>query len=279
MPLSNRCHQSMDKKMEKSGLQFDNFGRLIPAGFTQKVNTSSRRYFKVNEAKPNNAAIYQNTADYLGQPEGLSLTQFEAKVAALHARLGQDELLKNLDRCDPIPFILPKGSITDDLTASMSVYVAGLGASFSKEFPKNRFTDHSIDEWRNQLVLNPKSRGATLLARSKTESVVGLFLPSLSEYSVPAAYEAVLKSPDSLLLSGFFEISSVLIGTPGYLINSEAYSPLLWATANIADHQAGGFHFAAYGNDMTLNYRAHLNAVSEYWWSGLEIIDDGSVLS
>lgn len=262
--------------MKNPGPQFDDFGRMIPSGFVQKANTSSRRYFKVNGAKPNTSAIYQKTAAYLGQPEGLSLSQFQAKVEALHTLLAQDVQLKGLDRCDAIPFILPKGSITDDLKASMSVYMAGLSASFSNEFPKNRLTDHSIDEWKDQLVVNPKSRSDTVLERSKAESVVGLFLPSLSEYSVPAAYEAISKLPDVLALSGFFEIASVLIGTPEYLINAEAYSPLLWATANIADHHAGGFHFAAYGNDMTLNYRAHLSEVSEYWWSGLTIIGDGS---
>lgn len=262
--------------MNNPGLQFDNFGRLIPSGFIQKANTSSRRYFKVNGAKPDTSTIYQKTVESLGPLEGLSLSQFQAKVDALHTQLAQDPQLNGIDRCDPIPFILPKGSVTDDLKASMAVYVAGLTASFSKEFPKNRFTDHSIDEWKDQLVVNPKSRSGRVLERSKSESVVGLFLPSLSEYSVPAAYEAVLKCPDSLALAGFFEIASVLIGTPGYLINAEAYSPLLWATANIADHQAGGFHFAAYGNDMTLNYRAHLSEVSEYWWSGLVVADFGS---
>lgn len=262
--------------MNNQGLQFDSYGRLIPSGLIQKANASSRRYFKVNGTKPNTAAIYQKTAECWGQPEDLSLGQFQDKVAALYMRLARDEQLKDLERCDPIPFILPKGSITNDLKASMSGYVAALSASFSTEFPKNRLTDHSLDEWKEHLVVNPKSRSDTVLAQSKSESVVGLFLPSLSEYSVPAAYEAISKLPDSLALSGFFEIASVLIGTPGYLINAEAYSPLLYATANIADHQAGGFHFAAYGNDMTLNYRAHLNEVSEYWWSGLTIINDAS---
>lgn len=266
----------MNRNMNNPKLEFDSFGRLIPSGFTHKANISSRRYFKVNGAKPNSSAIYQKTAECLGQPEGLSLSQFQAKVESLHALLAQDETLKDIGRCDPVPFILPKGSVTADLKTSMSAYVAGLSASFTKEFPKNRFTDHSIAEWKGQFGVNPKSREGTVLERSKSESVVGLFLPSLSEYSLPAAYEAISKLPHSFALSGFFEIASVLIGTPGYLINSEAYSPLLWATANIADHQAGGFHFAAYGNDMTLNYRAHLNEVSEYWWSGLSFIDVGS---
>jgi hypothetical protein len=259
--------------MNNPGLQFDSFGRLIPSGFDHKANATSRRYFKVNGAKPDTSAIYQKIAQSLGPPEGLSLSQFQAKVEALHTRLAQDEALRDLERCDPIPFIVPKGSVTNELKASMAAYVAALSASFTNEFPKNRFTDHSIDEWKDQLVVNPISRSDRVLERSKSESVVGLFLPSLSEYSVPAAYEAVSKLPDSLSLSGFFEIASVLIGTPGYLINAEAYSPLLWATANISDRQAGGFHFAAYGNDMTLNYRAHLNEVSEYWWSGLIVVD------
>jgi hypothetical protein len=262
----------MNNKMNNPGLQFDTFGRLTPTGFTHKANTSSRRYFQVNGTKPNLPAIYQKTAECFGHPDDLSLQQFQTQVEALHARLAHDQMLKDLDGCTPIPFILPKGSITDDLKTSMATYVASVSASFTQEFPKNRFTDHTLPEWKDQFDVNPKSRGDEVLKRSKSESVVGLFLPSLSEYSVPAAYEAISKLPDSLALSGFFEIASVLIGTPGYLINAEAYSPLLWATANIAEHQAAGFHFAAYGSDMTLNYRAHLNEVSEYWWSGLTVI-------
>ena len=265
--------------MKNSGLRFDSFGRLIPEGLSTKANGTSRRYFKVNEARPNTADIYAHIAEHLGQPDGLSLSEFQAKVAELYAQLAQDEQLQNLDQCEPIPFILPKGSIAADLKASMALYVKGLSSSFGQAFPKNRFTDHSIDEWKDQFVINPRSRAGRMAELSQTESVVGLFLPSLSEYSVPAAYEAINQLPASLALSGFFDIASTLIGAPGYLINTGAYSPLLWATANIADHQHGGFHFAAYGNDMTMNYRAHLSEVSEYWWSGLIIIHDSSTSS
>ena len=252
-------------------MHFDGYGRLVPEGLFAKANLSSRRYFKPNEKSQDPVQIYRNIETYLGRLPDLSLDEFEAKIAQLKHMLAQDPHLHQLERCTPIPFILPKGTVTADLQVSMTTYIASLKRSFEENQPGRHFTDHSIDEWKALFSINPKSRAARLMTLCETQSVVGLFCPALPEYSVPAAFEAIEQLPDLLTLSGFFEIAAVLIGSPDYLINTKAYSPLLWATANIGSDQSGGFHFAAYGYDMTLNYRVHLNEASEYWWSGVTI--------
>lgn len=257
-----------------ANLQFDTQGRLNPAGLSARANPTSRRYFRVNETPPDLGSIYARTCAYLGPCDDLSLTDFKHKVAELQSYLASNQALRPLLQSPMLPFILPQGSIGADAKGALGRYLKGVETSFQDCSPGSQFTDHSIDAWKDQFSTNPQSRAQLLTERSDRASVVGLFMPALSEFSIPAAFEAIDALPSSLTLSGFFEIAAALVGTPRYLINPDAYSPLLWAAANIGSDMPGGFHFAAYGNDMTFNYRAHLGEASEYWWCGLAITSD-----
>ena len=257
--------------MNKPSIQFDEHGRLIPLGLTCKANLESRRYFKVNKTASTLEEIYDRTTRYLGPCDDLSLTDFKTKVAELVAVFDADELLRPLIQSAPVPFILPKGTISMDVRMSMSPYLAAVAQSFQEKFPDARFTDHSIQKWKDEFSVAPESRAQSFLVRCQDESVVGLFMPALSEFSVPAAYEAIERMPDRVSLAGVFELAGILVGTPQYLVNESAYSPLLWATSNINKSSPNGFHFASYGRDMTFNCRPHLNEVSEYWVNGLVV--------
>lgn len=63
------------------------------------------------------------------------------------------------------------------------------------------------------------------------------------------------------------------MGVPDLLLRTDGYPPLLWLTGLAGEKPGIGYHFEAYGHDLTVNRRAHLGQTAEYWWSGISVLE------
>ncbi|MBV5349669.1 hypothetical protein JZU71_00435, partial [bacterium] len=101
--------------------------------------------------------------------------------------------------------------------------------------------------------------------------MVGHYFPCLLEYSVPATIEQLQNTPSEILLAGGFDTCAAFIGSPDLLLKSQDYPPLIWLAALEAERKDVGYHFEAYGYNLTFNRRPHFGQVAEYWASGLVV--------
>ena len=56
------------------------------------------------------------------------------------------------------------------------------------------------------------------------------------------------------------------------LLRRDGYPPLLWLSGVEAEAPDAGYHFEAYGYNLTFNRRPHLGQTAEYWWHGLTVL-------
>ncbi|XLM23265.1 hypothetical protein MKD33_18855, partial [Chromobacterium piscinae] len=61
---------------------------------------------------------------------------------------------------------------------------------------------------------------------------------------------------------------AAFIGSPDLLLRRDGYPPLLWLSGLDGEKEGVGYHFEAYGYDLTFNRRVHQNMAAEYWASG-----------
>ena len=99
-----------------------------------------------------------------------------------------------------------------------------------------------------------------------------MYLPCLLEYSIPAALEQMATLPEHFLLAGGLDTSAAFVSLPGLLLRKDGYPPLLWFSGLAAEKDGVGYHYEAYGYNLTFNRRAHLGKVAEYWASALVVL-------
>jgi len=63
-----------------------------------------------------------------------------------------------------------------------------------------------------------------------------------------------------------------MIATPDLLLRTDGYPPLLWLGALQGEKEQVGYHFEAYGYNLTFNRKPHFNQVAEYWCAGLVVL-------
>lgn len=247
---------------------FDQYGRCLPAHLTEKVYEKSRRYFSVVQPKLNYTEIYQRFEQVFDIANDLSLQEFESRAEAILKSLSDTGITEGVG----VPIILPKADYSDIGQALDDIYLHAVQLSFNTKFPGYSFDNHSPSTLEGQFSVAPGSRHDTLIDTMKEGVVVAYFFPSLLEYSVPAAIEQISHLPKHFLLAGGFDTAAAFIGCPDLLLREEGYPPLLWLSGLETATQGVGYHFEAYGYDLTFNRRAHLGSVAEYWASSLVVL-------
>ncbi|WP_173428535.1 EAL domain-containing protein, partial [Chromobacterium subtsugae] len=101
------------------------------------------------------------------------------------------------------------------------------------------------------------ARHDRLIEAMRQGPVVGFYFPCLLEYSVPAAIEQLETLPAPFLLAGGYDSCAAFIGSPDLLLRKAGYPPLLWLSGLEAERDGVGYHFEAYGYDLTFNRRVH----------------------
>lgn len=251
---------------------FDAFGRCIPSGLSAAAHQETRRYFAFAQPEIDHAAIHARTIRHLGMVPGMSAAEFERRAASILQNLRADPASSVIANGVGIPFMLPKASYADYGETLETSYLPAVGNAFLEKFPERTFVNHHKGGLVGKLSIAQGSRHQRLLDAMQQDQVVGYFFPCLTEYSVPAAIEKTTQLPPQFLLAGGFDTCAALIGSPDLLLRTDGYPPLLWLAALSGETENTGYHFEAYGYNLTFNRRPHFGKAAEYWASGLVVL-------
>lgn len=248
---------------------FDEHGRRNPPRMDAPAHPTSRRYYQVAPPNVSHHEVHERAVKLLGVQ--MRMYEYGARQDAILKRICDVDAVELLSG-PRVPFILPRHATMDVGKAMDDLYLPAVKAAFwQKCGPKHEFTNH-CGGMEGKVAVEPESRHTALLKAMEAGEVVGWYFPCVMEYSVPAALEQMAELPDDFLLSGGFDTAAALVGTPDLLMRRDGYAPLLWLAALRGEKPGVGYHFEAYGRDLTFNRRAHLGNVSEYWSSGLTVI-------
>lgn len=240
---------------------FDENGRCNPAGVISAVHEKSRRYFKLVQPRVDLDAIYDRVtlslAGHFPTREAFKVQYFE-----LIASVENDPINKGSLNGVCVPFMLPQTIAVDEGTLLENVYLKALSDTYNRVFPDYEFRDHHKAQLGGLFKVAEGTRHDGLLDKLKTGPVVGLFMPAMLEFSVPAAIEKIKQFPSSFSLAGGIDTCAALIANPDLLMRNDGYSPLLWCGA-LHSKAGEGYYFEAYGYDLTFNRRMHFDKVSE----------------
>ncbi len=247
---------------------FDESGRCIPES-TAAVHPISRQYFKLPQPAIDLAAIRQRVAATLGDNALPDEAEFRQRIAAIRQKIGDDPTTHQLLNGVCIPFLLPQATHDDIGQALDERYLPAVEKAFAAALPDYTFSNHHKAGLAGKLATAPESRHGMLIERMAQGAVVGCYFPALTEYAPPLALRRMTTLPEYLLLAGGYDTCATLIAAPDLLLNREAYPPLLWLAALNPEKESVGYHFEAYGYNLTFNRRLHFGEPAEYWASAL----------
>jgi hypothetical protein len=256
---------------------FDEFGRCIPGVLQAPAHRLSRRYFRIDQPEIDYPAIHARIVKHLGAAAAPSPAEFEARAERILVHLRRDPRLAGILEGVRVPFLLPHADYPDYGLAVEETYLAAVAAAYQEKLPAYRFVNHCKGGLTGKLGVANGSRHERLLERMRVAPVVGYYFPCLTEYSVPAAVEQVALLPARFLLAGGFDTCAAFVGSPDLLLRRDGYPPVLWLSGSLEAGDRAGYHFEAYGYNLTFNRRVHLGNAAESWASGLVVLEEGAV--
>ncbi len=251
---------------------FDANGRCIPRGLSAEVHVKTRHYFQINQPKVDYAEIYARISRHLGSASQLTAEAFAARSKKILQGLESDARTQNIVKGVGVPFFIPKSAPGDIGEKLESMYIPAATSAYSEMFPSYGFKNHYKETLKNRFTVVPGTRHDKLVSLTANEDVVGYYFPCLLEYSVPATRELVQKLSDKFMLAGGFDTFAAVIAAPDLLFNKDFYPPLLWLAALEGEKPTAGYHFEAYGYNLTFNRKPHFDKVAEYWAAGLVVL-------
>ncbi len=250
---------------------FDSHGRCIPHT-EAPAHQVSRQYFKLQQPAIDLTAIHSRVSGLLGSDGLPTVAEFERRIGAIRQQLESDPTTANLLHGVGVPILLPRATHPDIGAALDERYIPAVESAFTAAYPGYTFTNHHKAGLAGKLTVSSASRHQTLVDQMRDGAIVGLYFPCLTEYSQQATREQMAALPDHLLLAGGFDTCAALIAAPDLLLNRDAYPPLLWLAALDSEKPEVGYHFEAYGYNMTFNRRLHFGEAAEYWASGIVVL-------
>jgi len=253
---------------------FNEHGRIDPVDLTAAAYRQSRRYFLCDTPDIDLADVFTRTCGVLGTPDDLTVDDFRDRVGQTLSTLASNPETANIIAGVHIPFLIPRNDSLGDLGVSLEEhYLPALERTFLQKFPDSDFAVET-SSLAGRVVPVEGSRHERLIQLAEKESVVGIYFPCMTEYSIPAAIEQVGRLPENFLATGGLDLIAALIAAPGLLIRKDGYPPTLWLTAIQAENENVGYHFEAYGYNLKFYRRSHLGLTSEYWWQGVTVLPD-----
>jgi len=251
---------------------FDDDGRRIPPELKSAVHGDTRQRFTCAQPRIDYGEIHTRIKRHFGASDALSAAEFESRAETILKSLRSDSKIKNVVDGVRVPFFLPKSTYADLGQDLEKTYLPAVQRSFQKMFPECSFTNHCKSGLAGKLGIASGSRHEQFLAAMQQDVVVGYYFPCLLEYSVPAAIEQMQTLSAKFLLAGGFDTCAAFVGSPDLLLRRDGYPPLLWLAALSGEKEGVGYHFEAYGYNLTFNRRPHFGHVAEYWASSLVVI-------
>lgn len=251
---------------------FDGFGRCIPRAIKADCHSNTRRYFICEQPNIECDKIHARLVKHLAIDNPITIAEFTDRAEKILAALRNDPQCKNLLNGVHVPIMLPKDSYSDLGEHFEEKYVGAVKSSFEENSPGRSFVNHHKAGLSGKLKIAPGSRHDQLIAAMQKDLVVAYYFPCLNEYSVPAAIQQIGQLPENFLLAGGFDTAAALVGSPDLLLRAHGYPPLLWLAGLEAEGPGVGYHFEAYGYNLTFNRRVHFDKAAESWASGIVVI-------
>ncbi len=251
---------------------FDENGRCIPADIQAEHHVKTRRYFIFDQPEIDYELIYGRLTKHLAIQSVITAQEFAARAEKILDNLRQNPQTRNILNGVHVPFMLPAAENGDIGSLVEHTYINAVKSSFQELFPNNSFTNHHKAGLEGKLSMAVGSRHENLLNAQSEQLVVGYYFPCLMEYSVPAAIEQISHMPAQFLLAGGYDTSAALVGSPSLLLRKEGYPPVLWMAALDTEKAGVGYHYEAYGYNLTFNRKPHFDRVAESWASGLVVV-------
>jgi hypothetical protein len=251
---------------------FDINGRCIPSGIKAEYNQETRRYFICEQPIIEYEKIHTRLVKHLKIDNPITVSEFTNRAEDIIKKLNHDPQCKNILNGVCVPFMLPKDTALDLGDHLESKYLNAVKESFEESYPNRTFVNHHKGSLSEKFSIAKGSRHDQLVNEMSQQQVVGYYFPCLTECSVPAAIELIKKLPSKFILAGGYDTAAALIGTPDLLLRSNGYPPLLWLAGLKAESDGVGYHFEAYGYNLTFNRRVHFDKVAESWTCGIVVI-------
>jgi hypothetical protein len=261
---------------------FDEFGRRLPGEDMRVFSRVPRSYYRLNQPRFRYEDILGRVREHVGDVPLFGAGEFEAACAKLRSDVEAIPALAGLFNGVHVPFALPAAEEEVDLGANLEEYwLPAVGRSFMAAYPKHHFrvTVQGEPTLKGSLRVAENTRYEKFLEARRRGPVAGWYFPgALQEYDVASqrAQVASLPLPDSLVLSGGFDASAALIGSPELLVNEEAYPPVLCLSALRHRDERLMLCFKAYGLSlefwcMSQMLTPTMTQVSEQWAGGLTL--------
>jgi len=253
---------------------FDQHGRCTPRSIDAPVHSESRRWFLFRQPEIDYEKIYARTVAHLaeGKTPQTSVAEFKTRAEAILSALRADPASSNIVEGVGIPFLIPATAIEDYGQALEEKFIPGVARAFETELPSYQFTSHNTAKLSGNLTISQESRHDQLVDTVGRQDIVGYLFPCLLEYSIPAARQIMNDLPKQFLLAGGIDVCAALVGSPDLFLRFDGYPPLIWLAALNAENENIGYHFEAYGFNLTFNRRPHLGQVAEYWSGALVVL-------
>jgi hypothetical protein len=158
-----------------------------------------------------------------------------------------------------------------------------VGHSFREQFPGAHFKAviQGNAKLASNITLDPRSRYAEFVKWASENGVVGWYFPqALQEFDIESQRQQTEELPIpvgmGVCLSGGIDICSSLIGSPGLLVNDNAYAPILCMSAYAHTDDRLALLIKAYGPHlefwcMSQMLLPDIKQVSEQWSGGLTV--------
>ncbi len=249
---------------------FDQTGRANPVGLSSPVNIKSRNYFSFTKHEIDLDAVYQRVVDNI-PGDYPTLEQFKSEYLDVIATIKNDPALRGMLNGVHMPIMLPQMEVGDEGEVMEELFVGYVAQAFAQTYPTYSFKNHVKSSLKGKFKALSGSRHQTLLDRMTFGHVVGVYAPALREYSVHAAAERMKAFPEHVLLAGPIDTAAAFVSNPALLQNPDAYPPVVWMPG-LSGKVGEGYHFEAYGYDLTFNRRMHFDKCAETSTCGLVVL-------
>ena len=261
---------------------FDQQGRRIPFDGMRVFNEVSLWYYKIKQPQNNFEDILSRSKEYSGIDSTITAKSLESICMRLKQKAMSEPLIEGLFKGVHVPFICPQSSGETDLGIEIEkIALPSVAASFKAAFSDLHFkaTLQGSSKLSNELSVAFSSRYEKFLELHRKGTIAGWYFPqALQEYDIASQRKQMdsLPLPNDLVLSGGVDTASVLVGSPGLLINKEDYPPVLCVSALKHSDERLMLCFKAYGHHLEFwcisqMLTPEIKQVSEQWSGGLTL--------
>ncbi len=260
---------------------FDAKGRRIPYDGMRVFNVDSKYYYQLHQPEIRFAEILKRSQDFGSVDQEVQSSKFEAACNHLRIDYANHPAWKDLFGGVHVPFICPQQPHVVDLGDDFEKTLTGVGKAFEEAHQGSHFK--AILQGQSKLTENisiaKNSRYEAFLRARKAGPVVGWYFPqALQEFDTDSQRKQMNSLPEdaNVCLSGGYEVSAALIGTPGLLIDPDNYAPILCLSAMEHSDPRLVLLFKSYGPHlefwcMTQMLTPTIKQVSEQWAGGLTL--------